>query len=107
MVRNYLHADESLEPGRMLQRQRLEREQATAESLARLRWWQRPVFRWTVKQAQDRLIMREHTKELFVRAIDRGRRLSRHIGQRLADQPSIIWDLLSDVARDEVAAVDR
>ncbi len=95
MVRNYLHAGDEMEPRRLQERQRLEREQATAEALARLSWWKRPIFRHTLKQAQDWVVMREHTKELFVRAIDRGRRLSRHIGRRLVERgvTDDVWDL--------------
>ena len=95
MVRNYLYAGESAEPRQAQERQRIERERATAESLARLSWWKKPLFRYWLKQAQNGLISREHTKELFVRAIDRGRRVSRHIAQRLAGRGLLdsLWDL--------------
>ena len=86
MVRNYLHAGEEADPRRSQERQRIERERATAESLARLSWWKKPLFRYWLKQAQNGVISREHTKELFVRAIDRGRRVSRHVAQRLVDR---------------------
>lgn len=95
MVRNYLHAGESAEPRRSQERQRTERERATAESLARLSWWKKPLFRYWLKQAQNGVISREHTKELFVRALDRGRRVSRHIAQRLVERDLIesTWDM--------------
>jgi pyruvate,water dikinase len=83
MVRNYLHAGDSADPRRIEERQRAEREAATADALRRLSWWKRPIFRNRVATAQRWVAYREHTKELFVRAIDRARRLSRELGKRL------------------------
>jgi len=95
MVRNYLQAGDDADPRRSQERQREEREQATAEAFGGLSWWRRPFFRYSLRQAQDGVISREHTKELFVRAIDRARRISRHIGWRLVDRGLLdsIWDL--------------
>jgi pyruvate,water dikinase len=95
MVRNYLHAGDEMDPRRSQDRQGVERERATDEALSRLSWFRKPGFRFWVKQAQNGVIMREHTKELFVRAIDRGRRVSRHLAKRLADRGLLdsIWDM--------------
>jgi pyruvate,water dikinase len=95
MVRNYLHAGEPADPRRSQERQRIEREHATAEALAGLSWWRKPIFRFSLRQAQNGVISREHTKEMFVRAIDRGRRVSRHVAERLAGSGLIdsIWDM--------------
>ena len=86
MIRNYLHAAESADPRRIEERQRLEREAATADALRRLGWWKRFVFRNRLSTAHRWVASREHTKELFVRMIDRGRRLSRALAHRLVQR---------------------
>jgi pyruvate,water dikinase len=83
MVRNYLAADESHDPRRVEERQRGEREAATRDALGRLRLVRRLVFRNVVRGAQTWVVMREHTKSLFVRTTHRGRHLSREIARRL------------------------
>jgi len=83
MVRNYLHAGVSVDPRRVEERQRHEREEATRAALARLRWWQRPLFGYALREAQRWVIAREHTKSLFVRAVDHGRQVSRELARRL------------------------
>jgi pyruvate,water dikinase len=86
MVRNYLHADDSADPRRIEERQGLEREAATSAALRRLGWWKRFVFRNRLTTAHRWVASREHTKELFVRMIDRGRRLSRVLAHRLVQR---------------------
>lgn len=92
MIRNYLHADASADPRRVEERQRHEREEATREARTRLRWWQRPVFGSVLRGAQQWVVSREHTKGLFMRAVHRGRLLSREqarrlVGRGLLDDP--------------------
>jgi pyruvate,water dikinase len=89
MVRNYLHASEASDPRAVEERQRRDRERATEESLARLNWWQRRIFPSVLKQAQDWVKMREHTKDLMVRSVHRGRLLSREMGRRAVTERAI------------------
>ena len=95
MVRNYLHADESSDPRRMEERQRNEREQATQGALRRLSRWQRPIFRYVLKQAQEWVAMREHTKSLFMHSVQRARLVSRELARRLVQRGLLddTWDL--------------
>jgi phosphohistidine swiveling domain-containing protein len=111
MVRNYLHADESADPLRIEERQRLEREETTRAAMRRLSWWQRPVFRYVLGQAQKWVRMREHTKSLMVRATHRGRRLTRELGRRLVargllddvfDLYELTWDEAKSLVRGQV-----
>ncbi|MCH7838246.1 MAG: hypothetical protein IIC26_07030, partial [Chloroflexi bacterium] len=83
MIRNYLAADESVAPHRIEERQRREREAATRDALRRLHWWRRPIFRYVLRQAQQWVGMREHTKSLMVRGIQHGRRLTRELSRRM------------------------
>jgi pyruvate,water dikinase len=95
MVRNYLHADASADPRRIEERQRHEREEATRAARARLRWWQRLLFRYALREAQRWVIAREHTKSLFVRAVDHGRQVSRELARRLVARGALddVFDL--------------
>jgi pyruvate,water dikinase len=95
MIRNYLHADPAADPRRVEERQRHEREEATRAALARLRWWQRLLFRGALRQAQNWVIAREHTKSLFVRSVDHGRQVSRELARRLVTRGALddVFDL--------------
>lgn len=95
MIRNYLQADESSDPRRIEARQRAEREAATAQSLKRLRFWQRPIFRLVLRQAQQWVASREYTKALFMRFVHRGRKLTRELGRRLVTRGLLddLWDI--------------
>jgi phosphohistidine swiveling domain-containing protein len=93
MIKNYLHADPTSSPHRIEERQRKEREEATANARKRLAFWKRPIFNYTLKEAQDWVAMREHTKSLLVRTTDRGRHYSREMARRLVAQGK-----LADVA---------
>ncbi|MCH7718531.1 MAG: hypothetical protein IIB21_03585 [Chloroflexi bacterium] len=118
MLRNYLQASESTDPQRIEERQRRAREEATRDALSRLRWWQRPIFRRILREAQERVAMREHTKSLLVRGTHFGRRLTRELAQRmmarellddLGDLYYLTWDevktlLRGNLPRDEAAA---
>jgi len=108
MIRNYLHADPAADPRRIAERQRRTREQATKEALHRLRWWQRLIFRYALGQAQEWVVMREHTKSLMVRATNRGRRLTRELARRLVDRGLLdeTWDFY-DLTWDEARALVR
>ena len=94
MLGNYLHAGEAAAPRRIEERQRQEREEATRDALRRLRWWQRPIFRYMLGQAQKWVRMREHTKSLLLRTTHRGRRLTRELGRRLVARGLLdgLWD---------------
>jgi phosphohistidine swiveling domain-containing protein len=118
MLRNYLRANESSDPRRIEERQRRERERITEESLSRLRRWQRPLLRRAVAQAQEWVVLREHTKSLLVRGSHRGRRLTRELARRMVarglltdlwDFYYLTWDeakalLRGELARDEACA---
>jgi phosphohistidine swiveling domain-containing protein len=108
MVRNYLRADESADPRQIEERQRRGREEATSDALRRLRWWQRPVFRYVLGQAQKWVRMREHTKSLMMRATHRGRRLTRELGRRLVARGLLddVFDLY-ELTWDEATALVR
>jgi phosphohistidine swiveling domain-containing protein len=111
MLRNYLHAEESSAPRRIEGRQRREREEATRDALRRLRWWQWPLFRYVLGQAQKWVRMREHTKSLMMRATNRGRRLTRELGRRLVargllddvfDLYCLTWDEAKSLVRGQM-----
>ena len=112
MIRNYLAADESAAPHRSEERQRREREEATRDALRRLSWWRRPTFRYVLRQAQQWVGMREHTKSLMVRGIQHGRRLTRELARRmvahgLLDDPAdfyyLTWEEAKALVRGELA----
>jgi phosphohistidine swiveling domain-containing protein len=108
MVRNYLRASESADPLQIEERQRHEREKATRDSMRRLSFWKRPLFRYVLAQAQKWVRMREHTKSLMMRATDRGRKLTREMGRRLVERGLLddVFDLY-DLTWDEVQALLR
>ena len=108
MLRNYLHADAAHDPRRVEERQRREREAATQEAKRRLSWWKRIIFRGVLRRAQEWVVMREHTKALMVRSIDRGRKLTRELARRLVAKGLLdeTWDMYYLVWR-EVAALVR
>jgi pyruvate,water dikinase len=95
MMRNYLHAEPSSDPRAIGERQRHEREAATKDAKRRLRFWQKPIFNNTLGQAQKWVVMREHTKSLMVRGIDRGRRITRELARRLVARRALddVFDL--------------
>ena len=64
------------------------------DALRRLRWWQRPIFRRVLRSAQERVLIREHTKSLLVRGTHRGRRLTRELAGRMAERGLLreLWD---------------
>ena len=95
MVRNYLHADASADPRRVEERQRHEREAATQDSMNRLAWWKRIIFRRVLQQAQEWVVSREHTKALMVLSVDRGRKLTREQARRLVAKGLLdgVWDM--------------
>jgi pyruvate,water dikinase len=94
MVRNYIDADDSVEPRRVEERQRREREEATRRARKQLSWWRRVVFGRVLGEAQRWVVMREHTKSLMVRASDRGRKASRELARRMVERGLLgdIWD---------------
>ncbi|OGO52769.1 MAG: hypothetical protein A2148_05115 [Chloroflexi bacterium RBG_16_68_14] len=108
MLGNYLHAEEAAAPRRIEERQRQEREEATRDALRRLRWWQRPIFRYMLGQAQKWVRMREHTKSLLLRTTHRGRRLTRELGRRLVARGLLddVFDLY-ELTWDEAKALVR
>ncbi len=108
MIRNYLHAGESLDPRRVEERQRHEREEATRQALARLRWWQRPMFRFALRGAHRWVVSREHTKSLMVRSTDRARRLTRELARRFTERGVLgdAWDFYY-LTLEEVKALVR
>jgi pyruvate,water dikinase len=108
MLRNYLHADASADPRRVEERQRHEREAATADAMKRLSWWRRFVFRRALQQAQTWVVSREHTKSLMVLSVDRGRKLTRELARRLVtsgllddvgDMYYLVWEELKALMR--------
>ena len=104
MLRNYLAADESADPLRIEERQRREREQATRDALQRLNWWRRLAFRFALRQAQEWVVKREHTKSLLVRSSHRGRLFTRELARRvlergLLDQVQDFYYLTQDETR--------
>ena len=122
MVRNYLRADPERAPRRSEERQRRAREKVTKESLARLSWWKRPVFRYVLNQAHAWVASREHTKSMLVLGSNRGRVLTRELARRMvtrgllkdpADFYYLTWDearaLLEDgLSKDQAwAAIER
>ena len=86
MIRNYLKADPAASPQRIEERQRKQREAATDESRRKLRFWQRPIFRYALGEAQQWIASREHTKSLLVRTTDRSRHYSREMARRLVER---------------------
>ncbi|MCH8025935.1 MAG: hypothetical protein IH866_03990 [Chloroflexi bacterium] len=106
MIRNYLHADPAASPRRIEERQRRAREEATADAVRRLSRWQRPIFRNVLRHAQGGVASREHTKDLLVRATNRGRRITRELARRLAAKGLLaeIWDFYQ-LTWDEVKAL--
>ena len=118
MIRNYLRADPAASPHRIEERQRKQREEATDESREKLSWWQRPIFRYALREAQQWIASREHTKSLLVRTTDRGRHYSREMARRLVERGKLadIFDLyqltwteakallLGDLSKEEAAA---
>jgi pyruvate,water dikinase len=104
MIRNYLHAGDGADPRHAQERQRHEREQTTAHARAQLSWWRKIVFTSFLGNAQKWVANREHTKDLFVRAVNRGRKISRHVGTRLAargllDDPFDVYYLTWEEAK--------
>lgn len=95
MIRNYLHADPAASPNRIEERQRDQRERATGESFRKLSWWQKPVFRYVLRDAQEWVALREHTKSLLVRTTDRARHYTREMARRLVDRGDLadVFDL--------------
>jgi len=95
MIRNYLHADPASSPHRIEERQRKEREEATGDARHRLAFWKKPVFNYALKDAQEWVAMREHTKSLLVRTTDRGRHLTREMARRLVERGRLddVFDL--------------
>jgi pyruvate,water dikinase len=89
MMRNYLHADASSDPRTIEERQRREREEATESARKKLGVLKWLLFRGVLRRAQEWVVMREHTKSLMVRAVDRGRRLTRELGRRLVARGQI------------------
>jgi phosphohistidine swiveling domain-containing protein len=83
MVRNYVRAGDDADPRRIEARQAREREDATRHALSRLSWWKRPVFQLMLKQAQEGIVSREHTKSMLVRGTQYLRRLTRELAERL------------------------
>ena len=108
MVRNYLLADDSSDPRLIEERQRREREGATADALRRLSWWRRPVFRSILGRAQQWIVTREHTKSLLVRGTHRVRSYSRELARRLVERGLLdeLWDLYY-LTWDEAKALAR
>ena len=106
MIRNYLRADPAVSPRRIEERQRRAREEATADALRRLSRWQRPIFRYALRQAQGGVASREHTKELMVRVGKRGRRITRELARRMVAKKLLadIWDFYQ-LTWDEVKAL--
>lgn len=106
MIRNYLHADPAASPRRIEERQRRAREEATADALRRLSWWQRPIFRYVLRHAQGGVASREHTKELMVRVGKRGRRITRELARRMVAKNLLadVWDFYQ-LSWDEVKAL--
>ncbi|MDI6857053.1 MAG: PEP-utilizing enzyme [Dehalococcoidia bacterium] len=86
IIRNYLGATASSDPRQIEQRQRQERRLATHRALNRLNWWQRPLFRFSLRQAQKYVSLREHSKSLLIRANDRARRVMRALAERLVQK---------------------
>ena len=86
IIRNYLDATESSNPHHIEERQRQERRLATTRALERLNRWQRPLFRFSLRQAQRYVSLREHSKSLLIRANDRARRVMRALAQRLVQE---------------------
>jgi pyruvate,water dikinase len=93
MIRNYVHARDESSPRTIEARQALEREEATQDALARLSWWQRPVFRRMLHLAQEGIASRESTKSMLVRGTQYLRRLTHELAQRL-----LARRLIDDVA---------
>jgi phosphohistidine swiveling domain-containing protein len=74
LVRNYLALDEAHAPPAVEARRRAARERAERRALARLRPWQRPIFRRVLRDAQRQVAAREHTKSLLIQDGEAGRR---------------------------------
>ena len=118
MIRNYLHADPAASPQRIGERQRKQREAVTEDSRKKLGFWQRPIFRYALGEAQQWIASREHTKSLLVRTTDRSRHYSREMASRLVERGKLadVFDLyqltwteakallLGDLSPEEAAA---
>jgi pyruvate,water dikinase len=108
MIRNYLHAPDAADPRRSEERQREERERVTADALARLSWWRRPMLRFVLRGAHKWVVNREHTKSLLVSTSHRGRKLTRELARRLVERGALanIWDFYY-LTLDETRALVR
>jgi pyruvate,water dikinase len=83
LIANYLKAGDDAAPARVEDRAQKDREAATASSLGKLMFFQRPLLRYFLKKSQTWLPAREHTKSSLIRAMHRRRRVVLAIADRL------------------------
>ena len=84
MLKNYLRMDESANPLVIEQRRRQEREETTAQIEAQLNPFRRPIFRWLLKQAQDKTRLRDNNRSYVAKFLYPMRLLLAEFGRRWA-----------------------
>ena len=88
MIKNYLDADPGSNPRDLSLRQKREREEAVREAIDGLKGSRRLLLRYTLKQAQKYIAMREFMKAILVKGITQFKRVYHILSRRLAGR----WD---------------
>jgi len=84
MVKRYLHLDESANPLTIEQRRAREREEAVRRLTAQIHPLRRPLFRWLLKQAQDKTRLRDNNRSYVAKFLFPMRLLCVEFGRRWA-----------------------
>lgn len=83
VIQNYLRAENVEDPKRIEERQRADRQAATAEARARLGFYRRGIFQWVLKEACTFLAARENGKALTIMGLHDLKKTLRVLGRRL------------------------
>ena len=84
MIKNYLDADPGSNPHDLSLRQKREREEAVCEAIDGLKGSQRLLLRFTLKQAQKYIAMREFMKAILIKGITQFKRVYHILSHRFA-----------------------
>jgi pyruvate,water dikinase len=84
MLKSYLRLEESANPQLVEQRRTLEREETTKRLNAQLNPLRRPLFRWLLKQAQDKTRLRDNYRSYVAKFLFPMRLLLAEFGRRWA-----------------------
>lgn len=86
MVKNYLRADASVSPQAVEQRSKLEREEATRRINAQINPLRRPLFRWLLKQTQNKTRQRDNIRSYVAKFLFPMRLVLVEFGRRWAER---------------------